>query len=308
MPGPPIFSKNHMKKPCSFAISAHAMVQYLDRGTKFNVIAARHHLHQKRWKAEKIKGPISDKDLLTHLEEGQGYLGHRGNLEHRLKKSWLVHRDEKGCFRLMDSKLIAVMNPEDNTVITILTQEMAQKKLPFDIDIAYEVYMDALMPQLSNAQLDDSMPTEPSGEIEMSEFTTVTKEQFDNYPGQKRCEGEGTNLLFQVRNDETRPLSEKHRDFTDRLLELFEETGLAAQLAAGGLQAQLALTTIASATVTATDESLPQYARRAVTSLAQEVGKQARDAAFWNVGAVATSRNDTLVQRRLSEDANVLSM
>jgi hypothetical protein len=255
-----------------------------------------------RWKTQKIKGPVLDKDLLTHLEESRGYFGHRGALEHRLKKSWLVHKDNNACFRLMEAKLVAVMSPEDTTVITILTQEMAQKKLPFDLDVAYEVYMDSLTAQSLNSQADAMMYAQPPGEADMSEFTSVTKEQFDNYPGLKQCEGEGTDLLYRVRNDETRPILEKHRDFADKLLELFEETGLSSQLAAGGLQAQLALATIAAATVTATDESLPQYARKAITSLAGEVGKQAHNARQWSVGAVATSRGDTIVQRRSAEE------
>lgn len=138
-------------------------------------------------------------------------------------------------------------------------------------------------------------------------FTSVTKDSFDSYPGQKRCEGEGDNLTFQVRNDEDRPLSAKQREFTDKLLDLFKETGLSDQLAVGGLQAQLALSTIAAATVAATDESLPQYARAAVTSLAQEIGRQAHDAKCWNAGAVASMRNHTVVQMREAETEATIS-
>ncbi|TLX16207.1 hypothetical protein [Rhizobium sp. MHM7A] len=285
------------------------MVQYLDRGTKFDLSAARHTLHKKRKKAGQIV-KITDKDLLRHLEEGQGYLGHKGILEHRLKKSWRVHQNGNGCFRLLESGLVAVTNPADKTVITILTQEMAQKKVPFDLTLAFEVYTASLTAQSLNSQ-STNIPIEGTGtgDDEMTGiFTNVTKDSFDSYPGQKRCEGEGSNLVYQVRNDEDRPLSAKQREFTDKLLELFKETGLSDQLALGGLQAQLALSTIAAATVTATDESLPQYARAAVTSLAQEVGKQAHHAKCWNVGAVASMRNHTVVQVREAEAEATISL
>lgn len=133
-------------------ITAHAMVQYLDRGTKVDLSAARHALHKKRRKAGQITKNLTDIDLLRHLEEGQGYLGHKGILEHRLKKSWRVHHDKESCFRLLEAGLVAVTNPTDKTVITILTQEIAQKKVPFDLALAFEIYAASLTGQSLNSR------------------------------------------------------------------------------------------------------------------------------------------------------------
>lgn len=188
MSAPPVFSKNHMKRPCAFAITAHAMIQYLDRGTSFDLSAARHTLHKKRKKAGQIVKNLADKDLLRHLEEGQGYLGHKGILEHRLKKSWRVHQDGNGCFRLLESGLVAVTNPADKTVITILTQEIAQKKVPFDLTLAFEVYTASLTAQLLNSQSTNNINGTGTGDDEMtSMFTscshlTATVRQSDERP------------------------------------------------------------------------------------------------------------------------------
>ncbi len=305
----PTFSKNHMKRPCAFAITAHAMVQYLNRGTRYDVKAARHALHKKRRKTGQIAKTLTDKDFLEHLAEGRGCLGHRATLEHRLKKSWRIHDDKASCFRLLEGKLVAVMNAADNTVVTILTQEIAQKKVPVDLTFAFDVYSASLTAQLLNSQSSINIKGTDCREDNMTSFySTVTKDSFDCYPGEKRRAGEGNDLVYEVRNDEERPLSDRQREFADKLLELFKETGLSEQLAVGGLQAQLALSTIAAATVTATDESLPQYARAAVTSLAQEVSKQAHDAKCWNAGAVASRRNHTVVQVREAEATTTLTM
>jgi hypothetical protein len=129
-------------------------------------------------------------------------------------------------------------------------------------------------------------------------YISVAKDVFEAYPGQKRYNRDGNGELYEVRSDEERQLTTAQREFTDKLLALFEETGIKDQLATGGLQAQIALSTIAAGTIAATDESLPQYARAAVVSLAQEVVKQAHDAKCWSAGAVATRRNHTVAQIR----------
>jgi hypothetical protein len=128
------------------------MVQYLNRGTKFDLTGARHALYKKRKKAGRIAKTLTDKDLLNHLAEGHGYLGHKGILEHRLKKSWRIHQDAESCFRLLEKGLIAVTNSTDKTVVTILTQEIAQKKIPFDLNLALEVYETSLTSQLLTSQ------------------------------------------------------------------------------------------------------------------------------------------------------------
>jgi hypothetical protein len=123
------------------------MVQFLRRGTTFNLAGARKTLHKRRCKAGLSSKKLTDKDLLQHLEEGQGYLGHKSVLEHRLKKSWQIHRDDGACFRILDAELVAVTNTADNTVLTILTKEIAQKRIPFDLGLTFEVYRTSLISQ-----------------------------------------------------------------------------------------------------------------------------------------------------------------
>jgi hypothetical protein len=140
------------------------MVQYLRRGTKFDFAGARHTLHKKRCKAGLSCKKLTDKDLLKHLEDVHGYLGHKGVLEHRLKKSWQIHKDDGACFRILEADLVAVTNLADNTVVTILTKEIAQKKIPFDLNETFEAYMAALASQASNSikLLNENAPVHPS--------------------------------------------------------------------------------------------------------------------------------------------------
>lgn len=208
----PIISKNHMKRPCAFAITAHAMVQYLNRGTRFDVKAARSALYKKRRKIGQIANTLTDKDFLKHLAEGQGCRGHMATLVHRLKKSWRIHRDEESCFRLLEGKLVAVMNAADNTVVTILTQDIAQKKVPVDLTFAFEVYAASLEAQLLNSQTLSNIKEANSEAADMmSDYSNVTKDSFDSYPGEKLCVGEGNDLVHQVRNDDDRPISDRQR-------------------------------------------------------------------------------------------------
>ena len=147
---PPIFSKKHIKRPCGFFITAHAMVQYLRRGTKFDLFGLHQAIRKNRFKTGLSGKKPTDKDLLDHLKNGQGYLGHKGVLEHRLKKSWCIHKNAERCFRILEADLVAVTNIADNTVVTILTRKIAQKKIPFDLGPIFETYAKSLTSQSAN--------------------------------------------------------------------------------------------------------------------------------------------------------------
>lgn len=129
-------------------------------------------------------------------------------------------------------------------------------------------------------------------------YTKVSAEKFNAYRGEKMASGE----TFYVRNDEDRPVSNKGRALADRLIEVLREEGLLDQIAKGGLSAALALDHLAEATVTVTDEALPQYARTAVRSYEMAVTKYAKDALSWSVGATHSSEN--VLARRNAETAD----
>lgn len=133
----------------------------------------------------------------------------------------------------------------------------------------------------------------------MTEYLKVDQQRFEAYPGEKHSDGRGGEMTYRIAMGETRPVSDEKRELADRFLQLLDEMGLADDLAAGGLHCGQAIDRISAAIVTAIDESLPQYARKAVGSLARCVGKEAEASLAWADGAGLG--NHTLRQKRAHE-------
>lgn len=133
----------------------------------------------------------------------------------------------------------------------------------------------------------------------MTEYLKVDREQFEAYPGEKLSDGQGREMTYRIAMGETRPLSDEERALADRFAQLFDETGLTENLEVGGVPCAIAIHRISSAIVAALDESLPQYARKALASFAKDVDKEAGNSLAWAAGAGYSG--NTLRQMRTVE-------
>jgi len=131
------------------------------------------------------------------------------------------------------------------------------------------------------------------------EFTKVTRQQFDAYPGEKRAAGPSGQVEYLVRSDEQRPMTDRARLLADRFIAVLEEEGLVEEMAKGGLPLASILRDLASAGVAVVDECSPEYARKAVLSYALETAEVTKSAQLWASGAGVS--NETIHGRRKAE-------
>ncbi len=131
-------------------------------------------------------------------------------------------------------------------------------------------------------------------------FVEVSKQEFDNYPGEKHCAGDDRNRQYLVPTDEQPSISNEGREIADKLIEFFMENDLLERLSQGGIGTAVAESVLAEGIVTALDECLPQYARKSISTFSELVARQADMAERYSVGAVATYSSKTLLEQKLT--------
>jgi len=131
------------------------------------------------------------------------------------------------------------------------------------------------------------------------DFSKVTRQQFEAYPGEKRAVGPSGQVEYLVRSDEQRPMSDRARLLADRFIAVLEEEGLVEEMAKGGLPLASIIRDLASAGVAVVDECSPEYARKSVMSYALETAEVTKSAQLWATGAGVS--NETIHERRKAE-------
>jgi hypothetical protein len=112
-----------------FGLSDHALLRYIERGSRIPLDMHWLSLHRRRH-ADGIFEDPTDWEILDHIERGVSLERLRRKFVTGLQTSRLLYRTPKADFMAIGGRLVAVVNRADNKALTVIDSEMAKASLP----------------------------------------------------------------------------------------------------------------------------------------------------------------------------------
>lgn len=120
---------DHLRLRRRFRLTDHAILRYIERGTRIPLDMYWLSLHRRQFAEGKVKDP-TDWEILDHIERGVSLVRLRKKFLMGLRTSRHLYRTPKADFVAIGGGLVAVIDREDGKTMTVITTEMAKSSMP----------------------------------------------------------------------------------------------------------------------------------------------------------------------------------
>jgi hypothetical protein len=124
-----ISEKNPRQPRRPFSLTEHALVRYIERASRIPLDMLWLSLHRQRFAVGIFEDP-TDGELLDHIEKGTSLERLRRKFFIGLRRSRLLHQKTKADFLAIGGRLVALVDPANDKVMTVITAEMAKNNMP----------------------------------------------------------------------------------------------------------------------------------------------------------------------------------
>ncbi|MNU36393.1 hypothetical protein D3C71_250080 [compost metagenome] len=120
---------DHLRLRRRFRLTDHAMLRYIERGTRIPLDMYWLSLHRRQFAEGRVEDP-TDWEILDHIERGVSLVRLRKKFLMGLRTSRHLYRTPKADFVAIGGGLVAVIDRSDGKTMTVITTEMAKSSMP----------------------------------------------------------------------------------------------------------------------------------------------------------------------------------
>ncbi|NTF17667.1 hypothetical protein G6L37_04590 [Agrobacterium rubi] len=132
----------------SFVVSNHALLRYIERASRIPIDMYWLSLHRKSHASGLTRDP-TDLDILEHIERGVSLSKLRKKFMDGLNLGRVIHRTKRADYIAIGWALVALVDPTNDRVMTVISVDMAKKRMPISALKRYRVLAEEPIPTLN---------------------------------------------------------------------------------------------------------------------------------------------------------------